>query len=93
MQHCFMCGIQAAITDCLHGMGGMCKALLEQLKADAKLAVKQALSADGPFELSPQASCLIFGQSTSPTTTVGWLEVIAGVAAQDSSDSEVHWDQ
>ena len=47
------------MTDCLHGMGAMCKALLEQLKADAKLAVKQALAADGPFELSPKVSYLL----------------------------------
>lgn len=55
----FVCVSQAAIQDCLHGMGAMCMALLEQLKADAKLAVKQALAADGPFELSPQASYLV----------------------------------
>lgn len=54
-----LCMWQAAITDCLHGMGTMCMALLEQLKTDAKLAVKQALAADGPFELSPQASYLV----------------------------------
>lgn len=51
-----MSGMQAAVADCLRGVGAMCQAQLAQLKADAKLAVKQALSADGPFELSPQAS-------------------------------------
>ena len=58
--------MQAAIEESLRGMGSMCSALLEQLKADAKLAVKQALNANGPFELSPQASfllsCLGLGQ-------------------------------
>ena len=51
--------MQAAMEESLCGMGSMCSALLEQLKADAKLAVKQALNANGPFELSPQASCLL----------------------------------
>lgn len=54
-----MSGMQAAVADCLHGLGAMCQALLAQLKADAKVAVKQALAADGPFELSPQASYLV----------------------------------
>lgn len=55
----YMWCMQAAVTECLQGMGSMCKGLLDQLKADAKLAVKQALNANGPFELSPQASCLV----------------------------------
>ena len=49
-------GIQAAIAECSKGTGSICTALLEQLKADAKLAGKQALTADGPSELTPQAS-------------------------------------
>ena len=51
--------MQAALESCLVGTESICRGLLEQLKADAKLAVKQALKADGPFELSPQASCLL----------------------------------
>lgn len=51
--------MQAAVTDCLHGLGAMCNTLLQQLKADAKVAVKQALAADGPFELSPKVGYLV----------------------------------
>ena len=61
--------MQAAVTDCLHGMGAMCQALLEQLKADAKLAVKQALAADGPFELSPKVSSLVITATVPLHTT------------------------
>lgn len=60
---CCVCGMQAVVADCLRGVGAMCQALLTQLKADAKVAVKQALSADGPFELSPQASYLVISFS------------------------------
>lgn len=45
----------------------MCNALLEQLKSDAKLAVKQALNANGPFELSPQASFRFTGHQVVRT--------------------------
>ncbi len=48
---------QAALEKCASGISRICKGLLDQLKADARMAAKQALSADGPIELTPQASC------------------------------------
>ena len=50
-------GMQAAVAECSRGTGSLCAVLMEQLKADAKLAGKQALSADGPSELTPQVCC------------------------------------
>ena len=46
--------VQAAVTSCLSSLGSLCKALLAQLQASARTAVKQSLSADGPTELRPQ---------------------------------------
>ena len=40
----------------------MCQALLEQLKADAEMAVELALDADGPSELlAPRQAVLLSG--------------------------------
>ena len=50
------CPQQAALEKCASGISRICRGLLDQLKADARLAAKQALSADGPTELTPQAS-------------------------------------
>jgi len=48
--------VQAALVKCASGISSICKGLLDQLKADAKQAAKQALNADGPNELIAQAS-------------------------------------
>ena len=71
--------MQAAVTECLHGMGAMCKALLDQLKSDAKLAVKQALAADGPFELCPKVSCLVTAL-TVPLARLDWQKALVSLA-------------
>ena len=54
--HTYYCPQQVALEKCASGISRICTGLLNQLKADARLAAKQALSADGPTELTPQAS-------------------------------------
>lgn len=49
-------GTQAALRECAAGVATVCEVLLDQLKSEAKLAAQQALSADGPTQLTPQAS-------------------------------------
>ncbi|KAL0024070.1 hypothetical protein WJX79_002966 [Trebouxia sp. C0005] len=50
---------RAALEQCALGISSICKALLDQLKADAKTAAKQALRADGPTELTPQVEAMV----------------------------------
>ena len=51
-----MSWVQAALAECMRAIGSMCKILLDGLKADGKAAAQLAFNAEGPYELSPQAS-------------------------------------